>query len=212
MDTPAATLDPLVMQDAVDRFGGRAQPAFCGGPGIPKPLGSLASAEKARAMARRKSDGLIEEEQLGPASASHDRSAATFVLTATDEPGLGGPAPVQQRLCCRIVDDATVADEHAPLGYGDNLAEGCDAVLKVHCRLPGPAGVGVVGSLHHAFRDTSRASRTRLRSTPQAYPDSEPSLRTTRWQGMATARLFAAHAPATARTAFGDPMRRAISA
>jgi hypothetical protein len=62
MDAPAATLDPLVMQDAVNRFGGRAQPAFCGCPGIPKPLGSLASTEEARAMARRKSDGLIEEE------------------------------------------------------------------------------------------------------------------------------------------------------
>ena len=61
MDALAAALDPLVMQDAVDCFGRRAQPAFCGGPGIPKPLGSLASAEKARAMARRKSDSLIEE-------------------------------------------------------------------------------------------------------------------------------------------------------
>src|SRR5215467_1485235 len=70
MDALAATLDPLAMQDAVDRFGGRAQPAFRGGPRIPKPLGSLASAEKARAMARRQSDGLIEEEQLGPASAA----------------------------------------------------------------------------------------------------------------------------------------------
>jgi hypothetical protein len=64
-------------------------------------------------MARRKSDGLIEEEQLGPASASHDRSAATCVLTATDEPGLGGPAPFQQPLRCRIVDDATISGEHA---------------------------------------------------------------------------------------------------
>src|SRR5712671_1609394 len=137
MEAPAATLDPLVMQDAVDRFGGRAQPTFCGCPEISKPLGGLAPADKARAMARRKSDGLIEEEQLGPASASYDRSAATFVLTATDEPGLGGPAPVQQRLRRRIVDDATIADEHAPLGYGDNLAEGCDAVLKVHCRYQG---------------------------------------------------------------------------
>src|SRR5262245_32281661 len=155
MDALAATLDPLVMQDAVDRFGGRARPAFCGGPRIPKPLGSLASAEKARAMARRQSDGLIEEEQLGPASASHDGSAATFVLTATDEPGFGGPAPVQQRLRCRIVDDASVGGEHATLGYSDNLAEGCDAVLKVHCRLPGPTGVGA--SITHSATPPGRA-------------------------------------------------------
>jgi hypothetical protein len=90
MDAPAATLDPLLMQDAVDRFGGRTQPALCRGPGITKPLGRLASAEKARSMARRKSVGFIEEEQLGPASASHDGSTVPFVLTATDEPGLGG--------------------------------------------------------------------------------------------------------------------------
>jgi hypothetical protein len=30
------------------------------------------------------------------------------------------------------VDDATIASEHAPLGDGDDLAEGCDAVLKMH--------------------------------------------------------------------------------
>jgi hypothetical protein len=64
----------------------------------------------------------------------------------------------------------------------------------------------------HAFLAASRSSRVRLRSTPQAYPESEPSLRTTRWQGMAMARLFAAHAPATARAACGHPIRRAISA
>ena len=62
MDAPAAALEPLVMQDRVDRFGGGAQLASGGCPGIPKPLGSFASAEKARAMARRESDRLIEEE------------------------------------------------------------------------------------------------------------------------------------------------------
>lgn len=39
-----------------------------------------------------------------------------------------------------------------------------------------------------------------------------PSVRTTRWPGMATASVFAAQACATARMAFGKPMRRAISA
>jgi hypothetical protein len=44
MDAPAATLDPLVMQNAVDRFGGRAQPTFCGCPGIPnRPTTALLS-------------------------------------------------------------------------------------------------------------------------------------------------------------------------
>jgi hypothetical protein len=30
------------------------------------------------------------------------------------------------------MDDTTVAGEHAPLGDCDNLAEGGDAVLKMH--------------------------------------------------------------------------------
>lgn len=61
-------------------------------------------------------------------------------------------------------------------------------------------------------REASRSNRTRLRSTPQAYPEVDPSLRITRWHGMATAILFAAQAPATARTAFGAPIRCASSA
>ena len=57
----------------------------------------------------------------------------------------------------------------------------------------------------------SRWSNARFRSTPHRYPDSAPLLRTTRWQGMTTAIAFAAHAPATPRTAFGAPIRSAIS-
>ena len=56
----------------------------------------------------------------------------------------------------------------------------------------------------------SRFSSVCLRSTPQRYPEREPSLRTTRWQGTATARGLAAHAPATARAAPVAPMRFAI--
>lgn len=41
---------------------------------------------------------------------------------------------------------------------------------------------------------------------PQAYPEVDPSLRITRWHGMATAILFAAQAPATARTAHRTPV------
>src|SRR3569833_18631 len=60
-------------------------------------------------------------------------------------------------------------------------------------------------------RAPSRASRACLRSTPQRYPDNPPSLRTTRWHGMAIAIGLAAQAAATARTDFGEPIRLAIS-
>ena len=45
--------------------------------------------------------------------------------------------------------------------------------------------------LHHCF---SRFRRDFFRSTPQRYPEILPSLVITRWQGTATASLFAAHA------------------
>src|ERR1700738_3562220 len=58
----------------------------------------------------------------------------------------------------------------------------------------------------------SRARRARLRSTPQRYPEMSPLLRTTRWQGMATASAFAPQACATALTAVGAPMALASCA
>ncbi len=57
----------------------------------------------------------------------------------------------------------------------------------------------------------SRSRSARFRSTPHRYPDTDPSVRTTRWHGMATATGFAAHARATARTDVGLPIRFAIS-
>jgi hypothetical protein len=127
-------VEPFAMQDGVDRIGRRNGFAFRSCPELAKPLGRLASAGEARPMSRRKCDGLIEKEQLGPTSPGHDDPAAPFVFATADEPGFVCPAPVQQGLCRRIVDDAAIAGEHATLGYGHDLAEGCDAVLKVHRR------------------------------------------------------------------------------
>ena len=83
-------------------------------------------------MACREGDGLIEEEKLCPASTCHYRSAVVFVFKATNEPCLGRPAPVQQSFRRWIMDDATITGEGSPLRYGDNIPEGCHAVLKMH--------------------------------------------------------------------------------
>ena len=82
------------------------------------------------------------------------------------------------------------------------------ALAICSCQLPCFADVACFG-FQSRF---SRSSRASLRSTPQRYPEALPSLRITRWQGIATARLLAAQACATARTALGEPMRAAISA
>ena len=59
--------------------------------------------------------------------------AANALLTpAPILPAICDPASGQQGLCHRIVDDSTIAGEHAPLGDGDDVAKGCDAALKMH--------------------------------------------------------------------------------
>ena len=78
--------------------------------------------------------------------------------------------------------------------------------FPIHCLNP------LRNTAFHIHVRVSRSSSERLRSTPQRYPDNPPSLRTTRWQGMATASALAAHAWATARTDRGDPICAAISA
>jgi hypothetical protein len=140
MDAFTRPFEPLVMQNGIHRFGGRARAALRSRPGIAKSLDGLAPAVKAGTMTCRQRDGLIEKEQLRPASPGHDHPAAALVLAAADEPGLGGPASLQQGPCRGIVDDAAVAGERAALGDGDNLAEGCDAVLKRHRRSAGARG------------------------------------------------------------------------
>src|SRR5690606_26949891 len=121
------------MQDIVHlrrRFGGSKM--------LPKRRCSLALAIEAAAMASSKRGHFIEEEELRPArptiaaiSPHHLPPPATKCANAND-PGLGGPPPFEQRPGIGIMDDATVAREHAAR-FGDaDLAEGIDAVLQRH--------------------------------------------------------------------------------
>ena len=71
-------------------------------------------------------------------------------------------------------------------------------------------------ALSRVFFPASRYARScrsncSLRFSPQRYPPSDPSLRTTRWHGTTMAAGFVAQARATARVAFGRPSARAIS-
>src|SRR5690606_37185418 len=107
------------MQDIVHlrrRFGGSKM--------LPKRRCSLALAIEAGAMASSKRGHFIEEEELRPArptiaaiSPHHLPPPATKCANAND-PGLGGPPPFEQRPGIGIMDDATVAREHAAR-FGD---------------------------------------------------------------------------------------------
>ena len=101
-------------------------------PGGAKPLRIGMAAEEAGPMPRRESRRLVEEEQLRPASPAHDVAPPAFVIAGAGDPGLGRPALPRQRLRRRIVDDAAIASEYTTLRSGDDLAEGCHAVLQGH--------------------------------------------------------------------------------
>jgi hypothetical protein len=96
----------------------------------------FAPAEEAGPMPGRESRGLVEKEQLGPALAGHRFPAPTFVFADTDDPGLRGPAPLEQGPRRGIVNDPAVAGEQAALGNGNDLAVRRDAILQGHglCR------------------------------------------------------------------------------
>src|SRR5580698_7806054 len=85
----------------------------------------------------------------------------------------------------------------------------------------GADGIGVrFGGRRFLFREErfSRAAASRMtsvdcRRSPQADPpEKEPSLRRTRWHGMANSSGLCEHALPTARTAFGEPIFAAIAA
>src|SRR5712691_4017239 len=105
-----------------------------------KPVGVLAAAEEARAMARRKRGCLIEKEQLGPTAATHYLAPATSEFADASEPRLARPAP-PQGFRCGVVDDAAIAGEDPAMRSYDDVACRRDAVLQRHLLhlLPLPA-------------------------------------------------------------------------
>src|SRR5262249_38665252 len=132
MHALSSLFEALAMQDRVDGSGRGRRRALGGRPSRAKQFRRFTPAQKARAVTRRKGYGLVEEEKLGPAPARHDRAAPSLILATTHQPCLCRPPSGQQGLCYRIVDDPTITGEHAPLGDGNDLAEGRDAVLKMH--------------------------------------------------------------------------------
>ena len=97
-----------------------------------KAVGILAPAIEAGPMSRRKRRGFIEKEQLGPASPFHHLAPAAAEFQNAGDPGIGRPAPPQQRTGCGIVDDAAIADKHSARGDRDDFACRQHAILQGH--------------------------------------------------------------------------------
>src|SRR4051812_37891262 len=106
------------MQHGVDvaREGGSNTIALL--PRCAKPVGIVAAAEETGTMAGRERGRFIEKEQLGPAPPAHHLAPPALELADAGDPRWGGPAPLQQRLGCGIVDDAAVAGEQASMRIG----------------------------------------------------------------------------------------------
>ena len=126
-----AAVQPLAVQHGVDVAREHVVDAIALLPRGAKPVGVVAAAEEARPMPGRERGGLVEKEQLGPASPAHHLAPAAAEFADAGEPRLARPAP-RQRLGGGIVDDAAIAGEHAAMRGGDDVACRRDAVLQRH--------------------------------------------------------------------------------
>src|SRR5580700_834514 len=71
--------------------------------------------------------GFIQEEEFGVSIRGHHGSLSAAKLQNADEPALQDPLPPEATL--RVVQDAAIAHERAPLGRRNNLPERRDPVL-----------------------------------------------------------------------------------
>ena len=127
-----AALQPLAMQHGVDLARANVRNAIALLPRRAKPVGVVAAAEEARAMAGRERGRLVEKEQLGPAPPAHHLAPPAPEFADAGDPRRARPALLQQGLGRGIVDDAAIAGEQAAMRGGDDVAGGRDAVLQGH--------------------------------------------------------------------------------
>ena len=88
-----------------------------------------AAAVCAGAMTGGKRRGLVEKEQLCVGAASHDGVLVALEGEHAADPRFVLPAPGEQDLAIRIVNDAAVAHHGAARGDRADLAGGSDSIL-----------------------------------------------------------------------------------
>src|SRR5690242_2360236 len=132
MESLLSTIEPLAMQHRIDVTRESVSDAIASLPRRLKFQGIIPAAVEARPMARRKRSGLVKEEQLGPAAAAHYLAPASPELADACQPRRARPAFAQQRPGRGVMDDATIAGEHAAMRIGDDLSKRRDPVLQRH--------------------------------------------------------------------------------
>src|SRR6516165_8946104 len=101
-----AFLQALPMQRRVDVARVEVFHTVARFPGAAKADGIGAAAKKARSVAHRERGCLIQKEQLGPASPRHHLAPPSPEFANACEPCWCGPALLQKRLGCGIMNDA----------------------------------------------------------------------------------------------------------
>src|SRR6185437_4744136 len=127
-----AVVQPLAMQYRIHLRRQNVSDAIAPLPRRAKPVGVIAAAIEAWAMAGGERGGLVEEEQLGPAPAAHHLAPPSPEFADTRQPCRARPALFQQCFAGGVVDDAAVAGEQAAMRVCDDLSKGRDAVLQRH--------------------------------------------------------------------------------
>jgi hypothetical protein len=110
-----ATFQLLGVQLCIHLVSQRDAPSSPRGPGVAERLGILPTAIKARPVTSGQRYGFVREEELRPTVGPHHLAPPSFIVEDANQPRLGRPAPAEQGFRRRVVDDAAVTNECAPL-------------------------------------------------------------------------------------------------
>src|SRR3954468_12196068 len=133
MQSLLARREPLRVKHGVDIARENFSHAIALLPRRAEPVGVLAAAEEAGTMPGGQRGGLIEKEQLSPATTGHHLAPLAPELANASKPGPAAPAS-GQGFSRGIVDDASIAGEDAAMRRSDDIARWSDAILQRHRR------------------------------------------------------------------------------
>ena len=145
-------VDPLVVQPPIDVGGGQEYIEI---ESIPfnsarfEHIETGTAAVRTRSVPCRERRRFVEKEQFRVGTRSHDRVLVALERQYAADPGLVLPAPGEQTLAVRVVDDAAIAHQRAAGGNGNDVAEGVHSITQCH-------RIGWVGGRVYWFLDVGK--------------------------------------------------------
>src|SRR5580658_1993018 len=118
------------MQSVVDLGGCGRTRIFFQPPGVAEGIESFPPTFRTRSMSSCKSSCFVEEEEFGVMAGRHDRTLAAPKLQHAHDPPLPLPSPLNSAFL--VMENATIAHEHAPILGGNDLTKWVYTVLPRH--------------------------------------------------------------------------------